>query len=112
MLGVQSLKRSIPFYRDLLGLPLQGQHESFAFFDAGVCTLALSEGLGSSKPTRAGATEIVFGVDDVRAHYEMLRAKGVTFLNEPRAVTGTMFAVNFTDPDGHGFSLFGPERKS
>jgi lactoylglutathione lyase len=112
MLGVQDVQRSIAFYRDVLGLPLQAQHESFAFFDAGGCTLALSEGLGSSKPVRAGATEVVFGVDDVRANYEALRSKGVAFINEPRAVTGPMFAVNFIDPDGHSLSLFGPERKS
>jgi lactoylglutathione lyase len=112
MLGVTDLPRSIAFYRDLLGLPLQAQHESFAFFDAGTCTLALRGGVESSSADRTGATEVVFGVDDVRANYEALRAKGVAFINEPRAVAGPMFAVNFTDPDGHRLSLFGPERKT
>lgn len=112
MLGVESAARSIPFYRDVLGLTLQATHEGFAFFEAGGFTLALSEGLARANQNRVGATEIVLGVDGVREAYDQLRAKGVRFTNEPRAVAGPMFAVNFKDPDGHGFSLFGPEKKS
>jgi len=111
MLGVQSCKRSVPFYRDLLGLTLQFENEGFAFFNGGGVTFAISEGLAQAYPNRVGATEIVFGVDDVRATYEDLRAKGVQFINEPRPVTGPMFGANFKDPDGHGLSIFGPEGK-
>lgn len=109
MLGVQSRERSIPFYRDLLGLKLQFEHEAFAFFDGGGVTLAISEALAQAYSNRVGATEVVFGVDDVRGTYEALRAKGVQFVNEPRQVSGPMFAANFKDPDGHGLSIFGPE---
>ena len=112
MLGVESAARSIPFYRDTLGLALQATHEGFAFFDAGGFTLALSEGLARANQNRVGATEIVLGVESVRDSYDQLRARGVEFINEPRAVAGPMFAVNFKDPDGHGLSLFGPEKKS
>lgn len=38
-----------------------------------------------------------------------LEARGVTFLNEPRNVTGNQWAANFRDPDGHLLSIFGPE---
>jgi catechol 2,3-dioxygenase-like lactoylglutathione lyase family enzyme len=109
MLGVASREKSIPFYRDVLGLTLQFEHEGFAFFSGGGVTLAISEGLAQAYTNRVGATEVVFGVDDVRGTYEELRAKGVQFVNEPRQVTGPMYGANFKDPDGHGLSIFGPE---
>ena len=112
MLGVEATARSIPFYRDTLGLTLQAEHPGFAFFDAGGFTLALSEGLARASTTRVGATELVFGEEDVRAAYDKLRARGVTFLGEPHAVAGPIFAANFTDPDGHRLSIFGPEHKA
>jgi catechol 2,3-dioxygenase-like lactoylglutathione lyase family enzyme len=112
MLGVESIATSLPFYRDILGLDLQGEHESFAFLDAGGFTLALSEGLARASSDRVGATELVFGVQGVRESYDALVAKGVKFINEPRAVAGPMFAANFTDPDGHRLSIFGPEHKT
>jgi catechol 2,3-dioxygenase-like lactoylglutathione lyase family enzyme len=111
MLGVESIAKSLPFYRDVLGLDVQGEHEGFAFLDAGGFTLALSEGLARASSDRVGATELVFGVQSVRESYDALLAKGVKFLNEPRAVAGPMFAANFTDPDGHRLSIFGPENK-
>jgi lactoylglutathione lyase len=112
MLGVESTARALSFYHDILGLPVQGEHPGFAFLDAGGFTLALSEGLAKASENRVGATELVFGVEDVTAAYDALRANGVTFLNAPRAVAGPMFAANFTDPDGHRLSIFGPEHKS
>jgi lactoylglutathione lyase len=112
MLGVETTERALPFYRDVLGLTVQAEHPGFAFLDAGLFTLALSEGLARASAVRVGATELVFGVEDVTATYHELREKGVSFLNEPRAVAGPMFAANFTDPDGHRLSIFGPEHKT
>jgi predicted enzyme related to lactoylglutathione lyase len=57
---------------------------------------------GSSEPV-----EIVLAVDGVRDAYERLRARGVTFLNEPHSIDGTNDVANFEDPDGHLFSLYG-----
>jgi len=53
----------------------------------------------------------VFSVEGVREAYDALRSRGVRFIAEPRNVTGPMWSANFSDPDGHGLSLFGPERK-
>ena len=72
-------------------------------------TLALSKPHIQALGTAPGAVEVVFSVDHVRASYDALRAQGVEFKNEPRPVTGPMWGVNFTDPDGHMLSLFGPE---
>ena len=112
MLGVKDLARSVAFYRDQLGLTLQNQFEAFAFFSAGSVTLMLNQDLAKLSPNIAGATEIVFSVEDVRAAHEALRARGVVFTIEPRNVTGAMWSANFNDPDGHHLSVFGPERKA
>ena len=111
LLGTKSAAKAIPFYRDLLGLPLTAQFEGFAFFSAGSVTLALSEGLARAVPQIGGAMEIVFAVDGVREAYEALRSRGVQFRIEPRVVAGPNWAANFDDPDGNHLSIFGPEKE-
>lgn len=111
MLGVADLSRSLAFYRDKLGLAVRQEIPGFAFLDAGGVTLCLSQPLARATGRGPGATEIVFSVEDVRAAHSALRANGVYFTAEPKNVAGTMWAANFEDPDGHGLSIFGPERK-
>ena len=111
MLGVKDLGRSIAFYRDKLGLPLaQEIPNDFAFFNAGSVTLALAIPLAKHTGQGAGATEVVFSVDDITSAHQALRARGVEFVQEPRVVTGAMWAANFNDPDGHRLSIFGPKK--
>lgn len=113
MLGVRNLAESVAFYRDRLGLALQQEIPgAFAFFDAGEVTLALSVPTAKNSEHIVGATEVVFAVDGVREAWEALRARGVTFIQEPRVVNPPMWAANFSDPDGHRLSVFGPERKT
>ena len=109
LLGVSDLDRSIAFYRDKLGLKVTGQFEGFAFLETSGVTLALSRGLAQATGRGAGATEVVFSVDHVRAAHSALRDAGVEFSIEPRVVAPPNFAANFNDPDGHGLSIFGPE---
>ncbi len=112
MLGVADLNRSVAFYRDKLGISVKQEIPGFAFLDGSGVTLCLSQPLARATGPAAGATEIVFSVEDVRAAYEALRGRGVQFTQEPRNVSGTMWAANFEDPDGHRLSVFGPERKT
>jgi catechol 2,3-dioxygenase-like lactoylglutathione lyase family enzyme len=109
MLGVTSLENSVPFYRDRLGLKLSGQFGPFAFFDADGQTLALTLDLPKFTGKLAGATEVVFAVEHVRAAHEALQKQGVEFIREPRQVAGPNWGANFRDPDGHLLSIFGPE---
>jgi catechol 2,3-dioxygenase-like lactoylglutathione lyase family enzyme len=109
MLGVADIARGVAFYRDTLGLSLRQEIPGFAFFDGGGVTLCLSQPLAKATGAGAGATEVVFSVEDVQGAYEALRAKGVHFTQEPRNVTGTLWSANFQDPDGHRLSVFGPE---
>jgi catechol 2,3-dioxygenase-like lactoylglutathione lyase family enzyme len=112
MLGVRDLTRAVAFYRDKLGLSVKFESPGFAFLDGGGITLALSEPLGRASQQIVGASEIVFSVDDVRGAYQALGEKGVRFTQEPRNVTGSSWAANFEDPDGHRLSIFGPEGKT
>jgi catechol 2,3-dioxygenase-like lactoylglutathione lyase family enzyme len=109
MLGASDMAKSIAFYRDQLGLRLTSQNKDFAFFDAGGTTLALSRAHAQHSPSIAGATEVVFGVDGVKAEYDKLKKLGVPFQTEPHAVAdGEEWTASFADPDGHLLSIFGP----
>lgn len=109
MLGVGSVERSLPFYRDQLGMTVANQFPGFAFVDGGGVTIGLAEPVARASEHVVGATELVLGVDNVRSAYKDLRARGVSFMNEPRCVDGTNWAANFADPDGHRLSIYGPE---
>lgn len=108
MLGVSDIERSVTFYRDKLGFALQNRFESFAFFDGGGITLALSGDIWNYAGKTAGAMQVVLDVENVKASYAALKDKGVEFVNEPRNVNGRDWAANFRDPDGHLLSIFGP----
>ena len=108
MVGVTDMDRSVAFYRDRVGLNVKFQIPGFTFLDAGSLTLVLSEPHAKACEDLVGATEIVFGVDGVSAEYTRLTEQGVKFANEPKAATETDWTANFTDPDGHRLSLFGP----
>jgi catechol 2,3-dioxygenase-like lactoylglutathione lyase family enzyme len=107
MLASGDIERSVAFYRDRLCLPLTMRFEDFAFFDCHGTTLALSGALARGAPKSGTASEIVFGVPSVQAAFDELRAAGVEFVNEPRAVNAGAWAVNLNDPDGHRLSLYG-----
>jgi catechol 2,3-dioxygenase-like lactoylglutathione lyase family enzyme len=112
MLGVRDLPQAVAFYRDKLGLKVIMQESALALLQCGAVMIGLSRGHASMAPHVAGATEVVFGVDSVRAAQKALGEKGVMFLGEPRQVTPTDCAVHFKDVDGHLLSLFGPEGKA
>ena len=112
MLGGRNIEQSVSFYRDKLGIKVQMQFEGFAFLDTGTVRVILSEALAKNSVNVAGATEVIFTVEDVRAATDALKQQGITFSHEPHQVNGPMWAANFPDPDGHLLTLFGPERKA
>jgi catechol 2,3-dioxygenase-like lactoylglutathione lyase family enzyme len=108
ILSVSDLSRSIEFYRDRLGLKLVSTNEDFAFFEGGGVTLALRAGLAKDHGPLT-ATEIAFAVEHVKLAHQALKSQRVEFRVEPRIVTGTTWATDFRDPDGHVLSIVGPE---
>jgi catechol 2,3-dioxygenase-like lactoylglutathione lyase family enzyme len=112
MLGVTDLAASLEFYRDKLGLDLAFESPGFAFVNGSGITLCLNEPMSKLDGELVGATEIVFGVDDVDQAHEALSAIGVEFTHEPRQITPDQWAANFTDPDGHRLSVLGARPKT
>jgi catechol 2,3-dioxygenase-like lactoylglutathione lyase family enzyme len=109
ILAVTDLNRAMEFYRDRLGLKLTGTNEDFAFFDAGGFTIALRGGRPKGEAADLTSVEIAFAVEHVKPAHQALRAQGVEFKREPRIITGTTWATDFRDPDGHVLSIVGPE---
>jgi catechol 2,3-dioxygenase-like lactoylglutathione lyase family enzyme len=109
ILAVTDLNRAMEFYRDRLGLKLTGTNEDFAFFDAGGFTIALRGGRPKGESGDLSSVEIAFAVEHVKAAHSALLALGVGFKREPRIITGTTWATDFRDPDGHVLSIVGPE---
>lgn len=109
ILAVTDLNRSVEFYRDRLGLKLTSTNEDFAFFDGGGFSIALRGGRPKSELADLTSVEIAFAVEHVKAAHQSLKAQGVEFKREPRVITGTTWATDFRDPDGHVLSIVGPE---
>ena len=112
MLGVRDINAALEFYRDKLGLKVIMQEPALALLQCGHVMIGLSPGHVRLAPQVAGATEVSFGVDNLRTTHKALVEKGVTFMGEPRQATPTDWAVHFKDVDGHLLSLFGPEGKA
>ncbi|HZD95068.1 MAG TPA: VOC family protein [Candidatus Sulfotelmatobacter sp.] len=109
MLGVRDLPQALEFYKEKLGLQPIMQEPSLALLQCGGVMLGLSRGHVNLAPHVAGATEVVFAVENVRAAHKELSARGITFMSEPRQATPTDWVAHFKDPDGHILSVFGPE---
>ena len=111
---VTSLKASIGFYRDQIGLPLQSTFDEFAVFGGEGLTLMLQQVERTSSGPSTGLsalTEVVLESADVMRTYQEMKARGVVFLREPFAATTdgsrVLYAANFKDPDGHILSVTG-----
>ena len=108
MLGVTDMERSTKFYEQTLGRPVRFKTDGLVFIDGGPITIGLNRGLASKRQPVAGAMELVFVVESVRAAWRALTAKGVEFAIEPRQATDKDWSATFADPDGHYLTLFGP----
>jgi len=110
MLGVTDIERSTKFYEQTLGRAVRFKVEAgLVFIDGGPIVIGLSSGLAKRRQPVAGATELVFAVDSVKASWRALAAKGVEFVVEPRQATEKEWTATLADPDGHYLTLFGPQ---
>lgn len=110
-LAVTDFDRSLAFYRDVLGLPLQFVDDKFQFaaFGAGQVRFAVVGGPDSKKMREARGgdfhTGIGFCVADVDAAHRELAAKGVRFTMNPSKQPWGGYMAMFADPDGNVFYL-------
>lgn len=107
---VSDMKRSVSFYRDVLGLPLNFETPGWTEFASDGATLALhaSEGAGPEPNNpphpRAGQCRPGLSVPNLDEFHTRMVEKNVTCLQEPKEVFGARIA-QYLDPDGLGISV-------
>jgi predicted enzyme related to lactoylglutathione lyase len=106
---VSDMNRSVPFYRDVLGLQLIRQDgSSWAQFDAGGRRFALHGAAEGQQVTPGGATA-VFTVGDLDAAKTVLAARGVA-VEHDGDVEGFARFCSIKDPDGNVVELIEYDR--
>ena len=110
ILFVSDMERSVAFYRDVLGWPLQCHFPERAEFVPEGMTLALHH---ASKPSGAAAVQgeiagrcqLGLWVDDVEAFHQDMVPRGTLCIQPPTEdAFGAKVAV-YADPDGLPFSV-------
>ena len=114
-LWVSDLEKSAAFYRDSLGVALHegfnepvgdpwidGQHYELSWREGAYFHFALFPVRQGGKVT-SGA-EVGFSVDDVDAKHEVLVARGVMVIHQPKTWKGLRTA-RYRDPDGNVVSF-------
>ncbi len=112
ILQVSDLEKSVQFYRDLVGIPLEpgfndpeddpwygGHHAEFSWREGAYLHFAL---FPARSPQRrvASSTEVGFLLDDLPRIHENLVAAGVEVLHAPRPEPWGLTA-RYVDPDGN-----------
>lgn len=114
---VQDTKKSVPFYRDILGMTVKSEEDGWVELDTGSTTLAL-HGMkpGQKHPGKVeGQPIVVFTVDNVHEAREELVKKGVKFKTECEVVCEAGdhvgISTNFYDIDENLYSIFSMVKK-
>jgi lactoylglutathione lyase len=113
---VSDMKRSVSFYRDVIGLPLKFESPGWTEFAADGATLALhaseAPGTGGDDPRRvpAGRCRPGLSVPDLDSFHARMLEHGVPCVDPPKSVFGARIA-QYLDPDGLGISV-GEERSA
>ena len=110
ILYVNDFEKTMHFYKDILGLPVKMQQDTYVEFDTGATTLSINtrqsikEEIGLNVPEASVSTqtfEIGFVVDDVPATIDKLRGQGVPIIKEPVTKPWGQTVAYAADPDGH-----------
>ena len=106
---VSDMKRSIAFYRDVIGIPLKFDSPHWTEFATEGVTLALHRSdapaqAGDIHPERPGTCRTGFNVPDIDAFHQRMTEHKVRCLQPPTETFGVRIA-QYTDPDGMVFSV-------
>jgi lactoylglutathione lyase len=110
ILYVNDFDKTMKFYKDILGLTVKMQHDTYVEFDTGATTLSINtresvkEIIGLEMPSSSIASqtfELGFVVEDVVATIEMLRGLDVPIYKDPVTKPWGQTVAYVTDPDGH-----------
>ena len=112
MVAVSDMPKSVRFYKDTLGLPLNYETGEWTEFQTGKTTLALHASRKSAGENTnfgemtAGTCSVGFTVPDIEKSFRELQSKGVRFVMPPKAREGEGIKLAvFLDPDGLPISL-------
>jgi lactoylglutathione lyase len=107
---VSDMKRSVSFYRDVMGLPLRFDSPEWTEFATGGATLALHRSeppgveTGRVQQPVAGTCRPGLSVVDLEAFHQRMVEKNVVCIQPPKDVFGVRIA-QYLDPDGLMISM-------
>ncbi|WJE55230.1 VOC family protein [Bacillus cereus] len=110
ILYVEKYDECLRFYKELLRLPIKGEHGTYIEFDTGETILAMNsredvrELTGLSIPngrSESANFELGFVVEDVNETISRLREQGVKVLVEPITKPWGQTIAYVSDPDGN-----------
>ncbi|PGS05806.1 VOC family protein [Bacillus pseudomycoides] len=110
ILYVEKYDECLRFYKELLRLPIKGEHGTYIEFDTGETILAMNsredvrELTGLSIPngiSESANFELGFIVEDVNETISRLREQGVKVLVEPITKPWGQTIAYVSDPDGN-----------
>ena len=110
---VHDVSKSVAFYRDVLGMQLLFEMPpKMAFFQNGSVRLMLS--LPESEEYDHRSSIVYYKVDDIHASVETLKAKGVSFRDEPHMIAKMpdheLWMAFFVDVDDNILALMSEVR--
>ena len=106
-LGVRSLDKSIPWYRDVLGFELAYKVDEMGWceFHSPVAGVMVGLSQVENSAPKGGATP-TWGVKNIDAARAQLETKGVKFDGPTVVYEGMVKLATFFDPDGNKFMLY------
>ncbi len=113
---VSDMKRSVSFYRDVIGLPLKFESSHWTEFATDGATLALHvsdvprSDAADSEDLPAGRCRPGLSVPNLDEFHQKMADHNVPCIQEPKEIFGAKLA-QYLDPDGLSFSV-GEERRS
>jgi len=106
---VSDMRRSIAFYRDVVGLPLKFESSHWTEFATDGATIALHR--SDAEGAREDPLEVPSGrcrpgiaVPDLEAFHARMESLQVPCVQPPKDVFGALIA-QYHDPDGRGISV-------
>ena len=103
---VKDIERAKAFYRDVLGLTLEGDHDWVETTLPGGVRFALHLWHDGAAEPSSGGINVDFEVPDIDAAADRLRATGVEVGEIHRERYGSFFT--FVDPEGYRLELYQP----
>lgn len=105
-IAVSDYARSLAWYRDVLGLAIVFELESWGWAQLQSPVSGLLVGIGQSEEVKkGGGATLTFTVEDIEAARAYLEAEGVSFDGEISQVEDMVRLTTFYDLDGNALML-------